>query len=88
MAAKRNVTLACRISRKISDGNFGSVEVSHELYVETEFEDAKELPDKAKSLRQMVAKMVDEGLAERTGKKAPAPKATEVSAVAQLLEDW
>lgn len=84
--SKRTATLSCRISRKVSDGNYGSIEVSHEMLVETEFEDARELPDKAKSLRQMVAKMVDEGLAERTGKK-PAPKPSEVAAVAQIQEN-
>lgn len=84
---KKLVRLGCRVSRKVSDGNYGSHEVSHEISYEVEVNSAAELDEKARQQRRIVDKMIVAGLAERCGKN-PAPKATEVSAVAQLLEDW
>lgn len=77
--SRRSATLGCRVSRKLSDGNFGSFEVSHEFSVDVEFGDPSELPEKAKRLRAMVTKAVEEGLRERQS-KPPVPKNGEVAA--------
>lgn len=77
--SKRSATLGCRVSRKLSDGNYGSIEVSHEFSVDVEFDDPSELPAKATRLRAMVTKAVEEGLCERQG-KTPNPKNGKVDA--------
>ena len=60
----RTAKLEARICRRISDKMFGSLEVSHSIVLDVEFEKPSELKAKAAEMRKIVEQMVKEGLDE------------------------
>ena len=59
---KRTARLTSRISRKVSDGNYGSLEVCHGIEIDVEFGRPSDLPAKYARIRRLLEAAVMEGL--------------------------
>lgn len=69
--SKRKAKIYVRLAEKVSDNNYGSVEVCHGLELEIEFNSAAEFLRKAESIRRMLDQAIQQGLDEYDETKRP-----------------